>query len=95
LIFAFELRTGSINTRDLTGIPVSFPVYREFALETGSYMTAHTTTQSYQTADFRTGTKQAVSAGAFAGFVPLFRSLATLAVYDLAAGVKLYAILAN
>jgi hypothetical protein len=31
--------------------------------ETGSYLTAHTTTQSSQTADFHVNCKEAVSAG--------------------------------
>jgi hypothetical protein len=48
--------------------------------ETGSYLTAHTTIQSFQTADFRADSKEAVSVGIFAGIVPLFRSLVTLAV---------------
>ena len=48
--------------------------------ETGSYLTAHTTIQSFQTADLRADSKEAVSAGIFAGIVPLFRSLVTLAV---------------
>src|ERR1700737_4143762 len=49
-------------------------------METGSYLTAHTTIQSFQTADFRADSKEAVSVGIFAGIVPLFRSLVTLAV---------------
>ena len=48
--------------------------------ETGSYQTAHTTIQSFQTADLRVGSKEAVSAGIFAGIIPLFRSLVILAV---------------
>jgi hypothetical protein len=36
-------------------------------IETGSYQTAHTTIQSFQTADLRVGSKEAVSAGIFAG----------------------------
>ena len=38
------------------------------------------TIQSFQTTDLRTGSKEAVSVGIFAGIVPLFRSLVTLAV---------------
>ena len=43
-------------------------------------MTAHTTIQSHQTADFQAKSKQAVSAGIFADIVPLFRSPVTLPV---------------
>jgi hypothetical protein len=43
-------------------------------------MTAHTTIQSPRTADFQAGSKRAVSAGIFAGIVPLVRSPVTLAV---------------
>jgi len=43
-------------------------------------MTAHTTIQSFKTAHFQTDSKRAVSGGIFAGIVPLFRSLVTLAV---------------
>ncbi len=43
-------------------------------------MTASATIQSFQTADLRAGSKEAVSVGIFAGIIPLFRSLATLAV---------------
>jgi len=39
-----------------------------------------TTIQSFQTADLRVGSKEAVSAGIFAGIIPLFRSLVILAV---------------
>ena len=49
-------------------------------METGSHGTAHTTIQSFQTADFRADSKEAVSVGIFAGIVPLCRSLVTLAV---------------
>jgi hypothetical protein len=48
--------------------------------ETGSYLTAHTTIQSYQTADFQAEPEQAVSVGIFASVVPLFRSPVRLAV---------------
>ena len=34
----------------------------------------------FQTADLRVGSKEAVSAGIFAGIIPLFRSLVILAV---------------
>ena len=43
-------------------------------------MTAHTTIQSFKTAEFRASSKQALSAGVFAGLIPVFRSLWTLAV---------------
>ena len=49
-------------------------------METGSYLTAHTTIQSPQTAHFRSDQKEAVSVGISAGIVPLRQSLATLAV---------------
>ena len=49
-------------------------------METGSYLTAHTTIQSPRTADFQAGSKRAVSVGIFAVVVPLFRSPVTLAV---------------
>ena len=49
-------------------------------METGSYLTAHTTIQSSRTADFQADSKPAVSVGIFAGIVLLFRSLVTLAV---------------
>ena len=38
------------------------------------------TIQSFRTADFQADLKRAVSVGIFAGIVPLFRSLVTLAV---------------
>jgi hypothetical protein len=41
-------------------------------METGSYLTAHTTIQSSQTAEIVVYWKQGVSAGIFAGIVPLF-----------------------
>jgi hypothetical protein len=56
------------------------PLIRRSGVETGSYLTVHTTIQSFQTADLRVGSKEAVSAGIFAGIIPLFRSLVTLAV---------------
>jgi hypothetical protein len=48
----------------------------------GAASSNHTisTIQSFQTADFHAGSKEAVSVGIFAGIVPLFRSLVTLAV---------------
>jgi hypothetical protein len=49
-------------------------------METGSHMTAHTTIQSHQTADFQVESKRAVSAGIFAGVFLLFRSPMTFAV---------------
>jgi hypothetical protein len=39
-----------------------------------------TTIQSFQTTDLRVGSKEAISVVIFAGIVPLFRSLVTLAV---------------
>jgi len=39
-----------------------------------------TTIQSFQTADLRAGSKEAVSVGIFVGIIPRFRSLVTLAV---------------
>jgi hypothetical protein len=38
------------------------------------------TIQSFKTAHFQTDSKRAISGGIFAGIVPLFRSLVTLAV---------------
>jgi hypothetical protein len=48
----------------------------------GAASSNHTisTIQSFQTADLRVGSKEAVSAGIFAGIIPLFRSLVILAV---------------
>ena len=48
----------------------------------GAASSNHTisTIQSFQTADLRAGSKEAVSVGIFAGIIPLFRSLVTLAV---------------
>ena len=46
----------------------------------GSSIQIVSTIQSFQTADLRVGSKEAVSAGIFAGIIPLFRSLVTLAV---------------
>ncbi len=43
-------------------------------------MTVSTTIQFFRTADFQADSKRAVSVGIFAGIVPLFRSLVTLAV---------------
>jgi hypothetical protein len=45
-------------------------------------MTAHSTIQSSQTAEIAVDWKQAVSAGIFAGIVPLFWSPVTLAVFQ-------------
>jgi hypothetical protein len=44
----------------------------ECPVETGSHMTAHTTSQSHQTAEIAVGRKHAVSAAIFVGIVPLF-----------------------
>jgi hypothetical protein len=49
-------------------------------VETGSYLTVHTTSQSYETANPGADSRWGVSVGIFAGIVPLFRSPATLAV---------------
>jgi len=46
----------------------------------GSSVPSVSTIQSFQTADLRAGSKEAVSVGIFAGIIPLFRSLVTLAV---------------
>jgi len=46
----------------------------------GSSVPSVSTIQSFQTADLRVGSKEAVSAGIFAGIIPLFRSLVILAV---------------
>ena len=46
----------------------------------GSSVPSVSTIQSFQTADLRAGSKEAVSVGIFAGIVPLFRSPVTLAV---------------
>jgi hypothetical protein len=53
--------------------PVNYPVSRESHVETGSYLTAHTTIQSLQTTDFRGDSKEAVLAGIIAGSFLLFR----------------------
>jgi hypothetical protein len=45
-------------------------------------MTAHTTIQSRRTAEIVVDRKQAVSAGIFAGIVPLFWSPETPAVFQ-------------
>jgi hypothetical protein len=55
-------------------IPVIFPFYREFVLETGSPMTAHTTIQSSQTIETVTETKYPAFAGIFAELVAGFWS---------------------
>jgi hypothetical protein len=49
--------------------------------KTASYMTAHTTTQSSQTAEIVVDRNQALSAGIFAGVVPQCWSLETPAVF--------------
>ena len=71
---------GRFPNPKITVFPVKFPVSREFTWETGSYPTACATIQSPRTADFQAGSKRAVSVGIFAGIVPLFPSLETLAV---------------
>ncbi len=50
----------------------------------GAASSNHTisTIQSFKTAHFQTDSKRAVSGGIFAGIVPLYRSLATLAVSE-------------
>src|SRR5258708_7271275 len=53
---------------------------------TGSIPVAPTI-QSFQTADLRAGSKEAVSVGIFAGIIPLFRSLVTLAVSQADSGL--------
>ena len=42
---AFRTETAS-KSREIAKYPVNFPVTRELPMETGSYLTAHTTTQS-------------------------------------------------
>ena len=49
-------------------------------METGSYLTAHTTIQSSETGETVLARKEAVSAGIFKGVVRLSSSLETLAV---------------
>jgi hypothetical protein len=53
--------------------------YLDMVGVTGSIPVAPTI-QSFQTADLRAGSKDAVSVGIFAGIIPLVRSLVTLAV---------------
>jgi hypothetical protein len=43
--------------------PVKFPDNREYLVETGSYLTVHTTIQSFRTLETVVGRKDAVSAG--------------------------------
>jgi hypothetical protein len=50
---------------------------REIRVETSSYLTAHTTSRSSQTAEMVVGWKRAASEGIFAGIVPRFRSPVT------------------
>jgi FtsP/CotA-like multicopper oxidase with cupredoxin domain len=50
-----EIWTWSLK---IAKFPVNFPDSREFALETGSYVAVHTTTQSPQTAGFRYGMRR-------------------------------------
>jgi hypothetical protein len=42
---------GGSEDRKSGGFPIKFPNKREFAMEIGSHMTAHTTSQSYETAN--------------------------------------------
>jgi len=51
------------NTAEIAKFPVNYPVSRELQAETGSYLTAHTTIQSSQTARFQHDAKEAVSTG--------------------------------
>jgi hypothetical protein len=60
--------------------PVNFPNIGNLALETGSYMTAHTTTQSSRTAENVLDRKLALSAGILGACFRLSRSLLTLTV---------------
>jgi hypothetical protein len=48
--FRSEIASKSL---EIANYPVNFPVSRELQVETGSYLTAHTTTQSPQTGRFR------------------------------------------
>jgi hypothetical protein len=59
-VFRSEIASKSV---EITKFPVNFPVSRELQVETGSYLTAPTTIQSFQTADFRVDSKEAVSVG--------------------------------
>jgi hypothetical protein len=76
-VSCYEIGPGS---PEIAKFPVDFPVSRELQVETGSYLTAHTTIQSFRTADFQADLKRAVSVGIFPGIVPLLRSPVTLAV---------------
>ena len=69
---AFRTETAS-KSREIAKYPVNFPVTRELPMETGSYLTAHTTIQSFQTTDLRGDSKEAVLAGIMAGSFVLFR----------------------
>jgi hypothetical protein len=60
--------------------PVIFAVSREFGMETGSHLTAHTTIESSQTAHFVGDSKKAVSAGISPVSSPDILSLWTSAV---------------
>jgi hypothetical protein len=70
----------AFKSPEIAKYPVSFPVSREFSPETGSHLTAHTTIQSHQTADFQADLKQAVSVGIAGYFILPFRSLVPVAV---------------
>jgi hypothetical protein len=51
-------------------------------METGSYMTAHTTSQTFQSTGTAVDWTRAVSGGIFAGIIPLFWSLETPTVFQ-------------
>jgi len=59
---AFRSEIAS-KSPEIAKFPVNFPVSRELQVETGSYLTAHTTTQSSRTAETVADRKEAVSAG--------------------------------
>src|SRR5260370_38809682 len=68
-VFRSEIASKSV---EIAKFPVIFPVSRELQVETGSYLTAHTTIQSYEAANPNGDYGWAVSAGIFAGIVPRF-----------------------
>jgi hypothetical protein len=75
-VFCSEIACKSV---EIAKFPVNFPVSRELQVETGSYLTAHTTIQSPQTARFPHDVKQGVSAGTFGHPIPGLWSLCTSA----------------
>jgi hypothetical protein len=77
--WTFGWRTAA-KTAEIAKFPVNFPVSRESPLETGSYLTAHTTIQSYQTSEIVVVQKSAGSAGIFALVGAASRSLRALAL---------------